>query len=77
VEISRKNKAKVDQKIKMFIKKLKDENEELEGSITQLKSQDEKLYDLDKRLKSKKPQKENGQMHYCFISNNKRFWVAK
>ncbi len=28
---------------KMFIKKLQDENEELEGSITELKSQDEEL----------------------------------
>jgi hypothetical protein len=30
----------------MFIKKLQDENEELEGSIARLKSQDEDLQDL-------------------------------
>jgi len=30
----------------MFIKKLQDENEKLEGSTTQLKSQDEKLENL-------------------------------
>jgi hypothetical protein len=30
--------AEVEQKIKLFIKKLQDENEELKGSITRLKS---------------------------------------
>jgi hypothetical protein len=30
----------------MLIKKLEDENEELKGSITRLKSKDEKLQDL-------------------------------
>jgi hypothetical protein len=38
VEIWKKNKAKAKQKIKVFIKKLLDENEELEGSTTWLKS---------------------------------------
>jgi hypothetical protein len=38
VEIWRKNWAKVKQKNKVFIKKLQDENEELRGSITWLKS---------------------------------------
>jgi ribosomal protein L31E len=38
VEIWRKNKAKVEQKIEVFIKKLKDENEEFKGSTTWLKS---------------------------------------
>jgi bacterioferritin (cytochrome b1) len=37
VEIWRKNKAKAEHKIKMFIKKLQDENEKLKGSITRLK----------------------------------------
>jgi hypothetical protein len=32
-----------EQKNKMFIKKLHDENEELKGSITWLKSEDEEL----------------------------------
>jgi ribosomal protein L31E len=40
VEIWRKNRAKVEYKIRMFIKNLQDENEELKGSTTQLKSQD-------------------------------------
>jgi hypothetical protein len=38
VEIWKKNKAKAKQKIKVLIKKLLDENEELEGSTTWLKS---------------------------------------
>jgi bacterioferritin (cytochrome b1) len=37
VEIWRKNKAKAEQKNKVFIKKLHDENEELKGSSTRLK----------------------------------------
>ncbi len=40
VEIWRKNRAKVKQKY-IFIKKLQDENEELKGSTTKLKSQNE------------------------------------
>jgi Txe/YoeB family toxin of Txe-Axe toxin-antitoxin module len=51
VEIWRKNRAKVEQKIKRLINKVQDENEELKGSITPLKSQDEELQDL--RHKSK------------------------
>ncbi len=43
VEIWRKNRAQAEQKIKVFIKKLQGENEELKGSITWLKSQDEEL----------------------------------
>ncbi len=46
VEIWRKNRAKTKQKIKMLIKKLQDENEELKGSTTWLKSQDEESHDL-------------------------------
>ncbi len=49
VEIWRKNKAEVEQKIKVFIKKIQDDNQELKGSTTQLKLQDEELQDL--RLK--------------------------
>ncbi len=49
MEIYRKNKVEVEQKNKMFIKKLQDDNEELKGSTTWLKSQDEKLQNL--RLK--------------------------
>jgi len=41
VEIWRKNKE-AKQNIKVFITKLQDENEELKGNTTQLKSQDEK-----------------------------------
>ncbi len=33
--------VEVEQKIKMFIKKLQNENEEFKGSATRLKSQDE------------------------------------
>jgi ribosomal protein L31E len=51
VEIWRKNIIEVEQKIKVFIKKLQDENEELKGSTTQLKSQDEKLQDLRHKAK--------------------------
>jgi hypothetical protein len=43
VEIWRKNKAKVEQKNKVFIKKLQDENEEFKGNTTWLKSQVEEL----------------------------------
>jgi bacterioferritin (cytochrome b1) len=51
VEIWKKNRAKDERKIKGLIKKLQHENEELKGSTTRLKSQDEKLHDL--RQKSK------------------------
>ncbi len=43
MEIWRKDRAKVEYKIRMFIKKLQDENEELKGSTTRLKSHDKKL----------------------------------
>ncbi len=46
VEIWRNNREKVKHKIKVLIKKLQDENEELKGSTTRLKSQDEELQDL-------------------------------
>ncbi len=42
VEISRKNKVKVSQRLRL-IKKLQNENEEFKGSTTTLKSHDEKL----------------------------------
>jgi hypothetical protein len=38
LETWKKNRAKVEQKIKTLIKKLHDENEELKGSTTRLKS---------------------------------------
>ncbi len=50
VEIWRKNKAKVEQKLEVFIKKLQDENEELKGSTTRLKSQDEIFQDLNQKV---------------------------
>jgi len=37
--------AQAEQKNKVFIKKLQDENEELKGSTTWLKLQDEELHD--------------------------------
>ncbi len=37
--------AQAEQKNKVFIKKLQDENEELKGSTTRLKLQDEELHD--------------------------------
>ncbi len=49
VEIWRKNRVKTKQKNKMLIKKLQDENEEFKGSITQLKSQDEKMQSLKQK----------------------------
>jgi hypothetical protein len=41
VEIWRKNRVVVEKKNKILIKKLQDDNEELKGSTTHLKSQDE------------------------------------
>jgi hypothetical protein len=38
--------------IKVFIKKLHDENEELKGNITWLKSQNEKPQDLRQKVES-------------------------
>jgi hypothetical protein len=46
VEIWKKNKVEVEQKNKIFTKKLQDENEELKGGTSQLKSHDEKLQNL-------------------------------
>ncbi len=51
VEIWRKYKAEVEQKNKMFIKKLQDENEDLKGSTTPLKSQDGELQNLKQKAK--------------------------
>ncbi len=51
VEIWTKNRAEAEHKVKMILKKLQDENEELKGSITQLRSQDEKLQDLRQKYK--------------------------
>ncbi len=50
VEIWMKNRAKVELKNKVFIKKLQNENEELKGSIAQLKSQDEKMKNLRQKV---------------------------
>ncbi len=50
VEIWTKNRAKVELKNKVFIKKLQNENEELKGSIAQLKSQDEKMKNLRQKV---------------------------
>ncbi len=43
MEIWRKNRVEDEHMIKMFIEKLHDENEELKGCRTWLKSQDEEL----------------------------------
>jgi hypothetical protein len=43
VEICKKNKVEVEQKNKALIKKLQDDNEDLKGSTTWMKSQDEKI----------------------------------
>ncbi len=43
--------VEVEQKIKVLIKKLQDENEELKGSTTWLKSQEEELQDLTQKAK--------------------------
>ncbi len=51
VEIWRKYRVEVEQNIKGLIKKLQDENEELKGSTTWLKSQDEELQDLKQKTK--------------------------
>ncbi len=48
VEIWRKTKVEVEQKIEVLIKKMQDENENLKGCIAWLKLQDEKLQDLKK-----------------------------
>ncbi len=50
MEIWRKNRVEVEQEIKVLIKKLQDENEELKGSTTQLKSHDEELEDFRKKV---------------------------
>ncbi len=50
VEIWRKNKAKAEQKNKVLIQKLQDDNEELKGSTTWLKLQDEKLQNLRQKV---------------------------
>jgi uncharacterized protein (DUF3084 family) len=55
VEIWRKNKVEAKQKNKVFIKKLQDENEELKGSTTQLKLQDEELHDSRQKAEIWKP----------------------
>jgi hypothetical protein len=41
---------RLSKKIKMFIKKLQDENEEFKGNITWLKLQDQELQDLKQKV---------------------------
>jgi hypothetical protein len=41
---------RLSKKIKMFIKKLQDENEEFKGNITWLKLQDQELHDLKQKV---------------------------
>jgi hypothetical protein len=50
VEIWEKNRAEVEEKNKIFIKKLQNENEKLKGNTTQLKSQDENLQNLKQKV---------------------------
>jgi uncharacterized protein (DUF3084 family) len=50
LEIWRKNMVEAEQKIKVVIKKLQDESEELKDNITRLKSQDEELHDFQKKV---------------------------
>jgi bacterioferritin (cytochrome b1) len=50
VEIWRKTKVDAKQKNQVLIKKMQDENEELKGSTTRLKSQDEKLQNLRQKV---------------------------
>jgi hypothetical protein len=52
LDIWRKNRAKAKQKNKVLIKKLQDENEELRGNTTWLKSHDEELQDLRQKAKT-------------------------
>ncbi len=42
--------VEAEQKIKVVIKKLQDESEELKDNITRLKSQDEELHDFQKKV---------------------------
>jgi len=51
VEIWRKSKVEVELKNKVLIKKLQDENEELKGSTTQLKSHHENMQNLRQKAK--------------------------
>ncbi len=51
VGIWRKNMVKAKQKIKVFNKKLQDENKEFKGNVAWLKSQDEKQHDLKQKAK--------------------------
>jgi hypothetical protein len=68
VEIWRKNRVDAKQKIKMFIKKLKDENEEFKGNTIWLKSQEEELQDLKQKAEIWETiEKKNGWRHYFFI----------
>ncbi len=46
----RKNRVEAEQKIKVLIKIMQDENEELKGNTTWLNSQDEELQDLKQKV---------------------------
>ncbi len=50
LEIQRKNRVEVEQKVKVIIKKLHDENDELKGSTTRLKLHDEQLQNLKQKV---------------------------
>ncbi len=51
VEIWRNSKVEAKQKIKVFIKKLQDQNGELKSNTSQLKLQKEELHDLKQKAK--------------------------
>ncbi len=61
----------------MFFKKLQDENEELKGSITRLKLQDEKLQDLKKKVEIWETTQRNWTKALETIRNNKRLWIVR
>jgi hypothetical protein len=72
VEIWRKSKVEVELK-----NKLQDENEELKGSTTQLKSHHENMQNLRQKAEIWKPYKRSGQKHYFLIRDNRRLWIVK
>ncbi len=69
--------VKVEQKNKVFIKKLQDENEELKGNPLWLKSYNDKLLNLRLKAEIWDHKEEVDKNIIYLLKKNRRLWIVK
>jgi hypothetical protein len=69
--------VKVEQKNKVFIKKLQDENEELKGNPLWLKSYNDKLLNLRLKAEIWDHKEEVDKNIISLLKKNRRLWIVK